>query len=67
MWIKNMTYEIKLNEITCAKPSPCLLIRVPRNSGKILCKKGHFSELIDFLDNKFNYDNENLDHNFIEP
>ena len=67
MWIKNRVYEIKLDAITWANPSPCLLIRISKNSGKILCKKGHFSELIDFLDNNFNDGNGNLNHNFIEP
>lgn len=67
MWIKDRDYEIEFNAITWAEPSPCFLIKIPKNSGKILCKKGHFSELIDFLDNKFNYVDENLNHNFIEP
>ena len=66
MWLKNMAYEIKIDAITWMEPSPCLLIRVSKNSGKILCKKGHFSELIDFLDNNFGVRDENLNHNFIE-
>ena len=67
MWIKNRVYEIKLDAITWANPSPCLLIRISKNSGKILCKKGYFLELMDFLDDKLNYVGDNLKHNFIEP
>ena len=66
MWIKDMIYEIKFDAITYLEPSPSFLIRIPENSGEILCRKGHFSELINFLENNFDYSTENLNHNIIE-
>lgn len=67
MWIKNYVYEIRFNLRPWWTQEKGLLINIPSNSGHILCQKGSFSELIDFLNNKFVGETTNLIHNNILP
>lgn len=65
MWIKDNIYEIRFNGMPWWTQKKGLLIYVPGNSGQILCHKGSFSELIDFLDDKIHGETINLIHNNI--
>lgn len=67
MWVKNDVYEIRLNGCVWWTQKKGLLINIPGNSGQILCQKGSFSELIDFLDDKLVGDTFYLIHNNILP
>lgn len=67
MWIKSHVYEIQFNSRTWWSLKKGLLINIPKNTGQILCKKGSFSDLIDFLDNKFIGETINFTHNNILP
>lgn len=52
MWIKNDVYEIHFNRSPWWTKKKGLLINILEYSGQILCQKGSFYELIDFLDDK---------------
>lgn len=67
MWIKDTVYEIRFNYHTWWSQRKGLLINIQGNSGQILCNKGYFSELIDFLNEKFVGETINLIHNNILP
>lgn len=67
MWIKDNVYEIRFNGRTLWSQRKGLLINVQGNSGQILCQKGCFSDLIGYLDNKFDGETINLIHNIILP
>ena len=67
MWIKNNVYAIWFNRHTWWLSKKGLLIETQHNSGQILCQKGSFTELIDFLEGKFIGESDKFNHNKILP